>query len=33
LVLSEPRLVGKDDGLGAVCDLKLGEDVGDVVVH
>ena len=29
----QPRLPGFDDGLGAVGDLQLAEDVGDVVAH
>jgi hypothetical protein len=30
-VLAQSGFAGADDGLGAVCDLQLGEDVGDVV--
>src|SRR5918995_251984 len=30
---SQPGFAGTDDGLGAVRDLKLGEDVGDVIAH
>ena len=26
-------LAGAEDGLSSVCDLQLGEDVGDVVAH
>ena len=31
--MPEPGLAGAYDGLDAVSDLRLGEDVGDVVTH
>jgi hypothetical protein len=31
--LSQPRFAGADDGLRAIGDLELGEDVRDVVAH
>ena len=29
----QPNVVDTDDGLGAVGDLELGEDVGDMVAN